>query len=332
MPNLGFCSENLHEIKMRQKFRERSNGLNAISLIGEENATNDAAGTDADNDQKSENDKQGGLVNMKALNVTMSPESSDSFDVGIGSRFSVETNKCDEDEEMMKYIEVQIQNIKGSNNSEINKGERAKQHPRQRPAQKNSQQKQQKRLHDPTIDILHKYITPEEAALMALPDHLKESFSPRSEEMLSNQMLNGIPEVDLGISVRIRNIEDTEDAKHKLFKDRQSKHDMPSPFVPNNMAVNFVQHNRCKFLYSPLFKYLQRVILISFQNVFRPFVDNIANARQKMRRYRQNNDKSDTDTTQKVEGTAPTSGHGFKVKRATDDYYYDKFRKQFRRY
>lgn len=45
----------------------------------------------------------------------------------------------------------------------------------------------------------NKYCSPEEAALMAVPTHLTASSSQKSEEMLSNQMLSGIPEVDLGI-------------------------------------------------------------------------------------------------------------------------------------
>ena len=43
------------------------------------------------------------------------------------------------------------------------------------------------------------YCSPEEAALQAVPEHLRQSSTHRSEEMLSNQMLSGIPEVDLGI-------------------------------------------------------------------------------------------------------------------------------------
>lgn len=64
--------------------------------------------------------------------------------------------------------------------------------------------------------------------------------------MLSNQMLNGIPEVDLGIEAKIRNIEATEAAKEKLLMDQKNKKDGPSHFVPTNIAVNFVQHNRCE--------------------------------------------------------------------------------------
>lgn len=43
------------------------------------------------------------------------------------------------------------------------------------------------------------YCPPELAALQAVPLHLRSSTTHRSEEMLSNQMLSGIPEVDLGI-------------------------------------------------------------------------------------------------------------------------------------
>jgi len=44
-----------------------------------------------------------------------------------------------------------------------------------------------------------KYHSPEEAALLAVPETLRTSSGERSEEMLSHQMLSGIPEVDLGI-------------------------------------------------------------------------------------------------------------------------------------
>lgn len=68
-----------------------------------------------------------------------------------------------------------------------------------------------------------KYLSPEEAALLSLPEHLRVSSTHRSEEMLSNQMLNGIPEVDLGIEIKIKNIEATEAAKEKLLRDQKNK-------------------------------------------------------------------------------------------------------------
>ena len=39
------------------------------------------------------------------------------------------------------------------------------------------------------------YLSPEDAALASLPAHLKSSHSKKNEEMLSSQMLSGIPEV-----------------------------------------------------------------------------------------------------------------------------------------
>ena len=62
-----------------------------------------------------------------------------------------------------------------------------------------------------------KFKKPEDA-LFDLPKYLIENKSKhRSEESLSEQMLSGIPEVDLGISERIRNIEDTEKVKSSNF-------------------------------------------------------------------------------------------------------------------
>ena len=61
-------------------------------------------------------------------------------------------------------------------------------------------------------------------------------------------MLNKI--LLLHFRAKIRNIEKTEEAKQKLHQERLNKKDDVSVFVPTNMAVNFVQHNRCEmFLY-----------------------------------------------------------------------------------
>lgn len=167
-------------------------------------------------------------MNMHKLNAAGGKNAikplEDPYDVGIGTQFSAETNKRDEDEEMMKYIEDQLSKRKRGVNVRDNNADDA----------------------DDAADAI-KYLSPEEAALLALPDHLRLGSAQRSEEMLSNQMLNGIPEVDLGIEAKIRNIEATEAAKEKLLADQKNKADGPSHFVPTNMAVNFMQHNRCKW-------------------------------------------------------------------------------------
>lgn len=52
-------------------------------------------------------------------------------------------------------------------------------------------------------------------------------------------------------SAKIKNIISTEDAKARLLAEQQNKKkDSETSFVPTNMAVNYVQHNRCKRLSS----------------------------------------------------------------------------------
>ena len=46
---------------------------------------------------------------------------------------------------------------------------------------------------------------------------------------------------------KISNIEATEDAKQKLLWERMHKKEEVSEFVPTNMAVNYMQHNRCEW-------------------------------------------------------------------------------------
>lgn len=42
------------------------------------------------------------MINMQALKSGKIKSTEDAYDVGIGTHFSAETNKRDEDEEMMK--------------------------------------------------------------------------------------------------------------------------------------------------------------------------------------------------------------------------------------
>ncbi|KAH8349864.1 splicing factor C9orf78 [Drosophila takahashii] len=253
----------LDEIKERQRLRQRPNGVSLVGLaLGKKIAPEEELAI-----KDPFNVKTGGLVNMQQLKSGKMKEADDAYDVGIGTQFSAETNKRDEDEEMMKYIEQELQKRKGGGTEDA--------------AEEDGD--------------VNKYLTPEDAALYALPDHLRQSSSHRSEEMLSNQMLNGIPEVDLGIVAKIRNIEATEDAKQKLLQDAKNKKDGPSQFVPTNMAVNFMQHNRFN-------------------------IEDNSDQRRRKREEREGNKNAQHQTN-------PNG-----VKRATDDYHYDKFRKQFRRY
>ncbi|XP_053636042.1 splicing factor C9orf78 homolog isoform X2 [Cherax quadricarinatus] len=197
----------LEESKELRKYRRRQGGISAEGLLVGEKTTK-KEGVDDDPFKT----KTGGMLDLNQ--VKNAKKTDDAYDTGIGTSFSAETNRRDEDAEMQKYIEENLAKRKGIQSEE------------------NPEEQQ-------------RYQTLEEAALHAVPDILRESTSKRSEEMLSNQMLSGIPEVDLGLEAKIRNIEATEEAKQKLLRESMMKKERPSEFVPKNMAVNFVQHNRC---------------------------------------------------------------------------------------
>lgn len=242
----------IQELKEKQKLRHRPNGVNIVGLALGKKVTMEEEVSVKD----PFNVKMGGMVNMSALKAGKMKPSDDAYDTGIGTQFSAETNTRDEDQEMMKFIDEELRRKKGLET-------------------------------DPT-DGESSFLTPEENALRSLPKHLRLSSSHKSEEMLSNQMLNGIPEVDLGIDAKIKNIEATEEAKQKLLWERKNKKDLPSQFVPKNYAVNFVQHNRF----------------------------NIEHNEPKKRPNPQQEDPNRQNPK----------------KRATDDFVFDKFKKQFRRH
>ncbi|XP_078686741.1 splicing factor C9orf78 homolog [Branchiostoma floridae x Branchiostoma belcheri] len=199
----------LEEAKEAQKFRQRPKGVSAAALaLGKKLSGNAALVNDPFKL------RTGGFVDMKAIkdrNRDRTGEEDDKDLSDLGTSFSAETNTRDEHAEMMKYIEVEMKNRKGQ--------------------EKEKEASQAK-------------IKGAEDLLYELPDRLKAATSTRSEEMLSNQMLSGIPEVDLGIEEKIRNIEATEDAKQRLQEQMRKKKDKGTSFVPVNMAVNYVQHNR----------------------------------------------------------------------------------------
>ncbi|GBP43057.1 Telomere length and silencing protein 1 homolog [Eumeta japonica] len=262
----------LEEAKELQKLRERPNGVSIVALATGQKVSVEEEVTCKDPFRV----KTGGMINMQTLKSGKTKPIDDAYDTGIGTQFSAETNKRDEDEEMMKYIEEQLVKRKEGHN---------------------------KNKHEADQNDCLKYLSPEEAALLALPEHLRTSSTHKSEEMLSNQMLSGIPEVDLGIDAKIKNIEATEEAKMKLLWERRNKKDGPSQFVPTNMAVNFVQHNRFNMESDTSRK---RVIE-------KTEVNKVTSA------------NSIDETVEKIVKKA-------KGERATDDYHYEKFKKQFRRY
>merc|ERR1712051_1137252 len=218
--------------------------------------------------------KSGGLLTLDKARKAAKIEDEEREEE-IGTQFSKETRVRDEDGEMQKFIETEME--------------------------KRSGKRQDSDANEP-----EQYMPPEEMALLSLPEHLKIK-SKKNEEMLSSQMLSGIPEIDLGIDEKIRNIEATENAKKKLAQDRNKKKDKASEFVVTNLAVNFKQPNRFKTEISEL----------------------------------ESNDRKTekTITTQRtvVVGQVPEEriieegGKDNDPTKATDDMHLTKFRKQFQR-
>lgn len=82
--------------------------------------------------------------------------------------------------------------------------------------------------------------------LRDVPEYLRPAIGQQREDMMSNQMLCGIPEVDLGVEAKMKNIEATEEAKQSLLRHRFNRRYGPNAdgMAPTNVAVNFVQHSR----------------------------------------------------------------------------------------
>lgn len=218
--------------------------------------------------------KTGGIVNMKKVKDRNRDMDEDDNDLNLGTSFSAETNRRDEDADMMKYIETELKKKKGLVEDE----------------------EQKVKVKNPE-DLLYE-----------LPENIRVNSAKKTEEMLSNQMLSGIPEVDLGIDAKIKNIIFTEEAKAKLIQEQKNKKkDNGTSFVPTNIAVNYVQHNR--------------------------FYHEDHNAPQ--RRHREEPKARPLrvgDTEKPGPEMSPPHRKRPNHEKATDDYHYEKFKKMNRRY
>jgi len=166
--------------KQLQRLRKRTAGTNIVTLaLGKK-----ISKIDQDILEDPFQLNSGGLVLMKDMKGYKTKQ--DAYDVG--TQFYKETHIRDEDDEMKRFIDTEMEKIKGV---EDEVGEEEDQ---------------------------PKYLSPEDAALQALPGHLTKSTFKKDQQMLSAQMLTGIPEVDLGIEVKIQNIERTERAKKLLMQ------------------------------------------------------------------------------------------------------------------
>lgn len=116
----------------------------------------------------------------------------------MNSNFAKETNQRDEDAEMQKFIEQQLKQMKGKSEEEEENASAGG---------------------AGTSDGLggKKYKSPNDV-IFDLPKILLESGKKKQGDGFAEETLSGIPEVDLGIEERMRNIEETEKAKASLTK------------------------------------------------------------------------------------------------------------------
>lgn len=233
----------------------------------------------------------------KAPSSGLTDAKSIASELDLGNTFSAETNRRDEDAELMKFIEEELAKKKGLKTDPSSQ--------------------------DPSTSSRN---NPEDMIFSSLPEHLLMAGGrKKNEEMLSNQMLSGIPEIDLGIDERIRNIEATEEAKTSMIYSRLrrdgSSSTATSNLVPVNMAVNFAQNNRHNVSENDLQLLTQK----KKPQVIKPVITVV-------------------EEPVVVIGDEPRQGtfksyperHGRQLvhpgrEKASDDYHFEKFRKQFRK-
>lgn len=188
--DLGIDLKKLNDLKELREFKgNRLRGLSADELLKLKSETTGKLMKNIDSDQLTSN-------------------------VDLGNTFLTETNRRDEDADMLKFIEEELAKRKG------------------------------KKTENEDAKKLKLSANLDEIVFSDLPENLLNTNKNKNEEMLSNQMLSGIPEVDLGFEEKIRNIEATEEAKNKKIIQSSNKQIQETSFVPANLAVNYVQHNK----------------------------------------------------------------------------------------
>lgn len=153
---------------------------------------------------------------VKKVTGGLQDKKSVASDLDLGNTFSAETQRRDEDAEMAKFIESELAKRKGLQTKDEDDGN-------------SNKMKVMKSVDELVFNVL--------------PNDLLQAGSSkeRNEEMLPAQMLLGIPEVNLGIDERVRNLEETERATRKLLATQAAtqRHKSLPDFTPNNTAVDF---------------------------------------------------------------------------------------------
>ncbi|KAF9912290.1 hypothetical protein EC991_000182 [Linnemannia zychae] len=179
----------LDELIELRKYRQRPSGIAAVDLL-----VGDTTGKKKKKDKIVAVDpwklsSGGGLVDMDEVRRTEESESTTKS--GMTNTFMKQTNKLDVDKHMMKYIEDEMKRRRGEAGDAEDTTDQAGNY-------------------NGDTDIL------DELGI--------RKTAPRPEQegnvQLSTTMLTAIPEVDLGMEAKLKNIEETERAKRKLYEER----------------------------------------------------------------------------------------------------------------
>ncbi|KAF8940280.1 hepatocellular carcinoma-associated antigen 59-domain-containing protein [Dissophora ornata] len=190
----------LDELIELRKLRQRPAGIAAADLL-----VGDTTGKKKKKDKVVAADpwklsSGGGLVDLDE--VRRQEEGEGSKSTGILDSFTKQTNTLDVDKHMMKYIEEEMKKRRGEAAA----------------AEENTDD--QNRTYNGDTDIL------DELGI--------KRTAPKPEQegnvQLSTTMLTAIPEVDLGMEARLKNIEETERAKRKLYEQRTTTAINPGRF------------------------------------------------------------------------------------------------------
>ncbi|CAF0827498.1 unnamed protein product [Rotaria sordida] len=190
----------IEDLKLIQKLRQRKKGLSAeeLALGKQTNPSITSRKIDPNDPFKL---KSGGLIEMNTIKQQQQQQRGrSSKDIStINNNFARETNTRDEDTEMQRYIEEQLVKIQQkSSSSTITTSNLSS---------------------NDELKAVFATLKKPEDTLFHVSKHLITDHSTQaSEEMLSEQMLSGIPEVDIGVEEKIRNIEETDKAKRKLLQ------------------------------------------------------------------------------------------------------------------
>lgn len=196
----------LEESKKLQSLRSRTQGVNATALaFGEASVPLEKNGP-VDAFKLS----LGGLVEMGDLTNDFVEE--DEANKKMSSNFAAETKQRDEDLNMLSYIEEEMSKRLGTSD--------------------------ESNLPQETDSAYENKLR----ELYVMPEYLKGGNKLNSEEMLSNQILSGIPEFDLGVEEKFRNIQATEVAVRKLVRQQLKPEEGKTSLIPINLATNFTEH------------------------------------------------------------------------------------------